>query len=594
MTGVDQAMPSAGPLEWRHKLLEWLLIAAFALASIAFPVITVQAVTLSQLPWMAVMGALYLLLTVVTFARRLPYGVRVLGLLVALGSVALLGFARVGYQVGPGTGSALVVILTGLFLGRNAMLGAYALTLGTIGGVGVYTHLSGGSFLAPDINDATKLGNWLRVAASYALFTGVLAAAVSFVVDHVERLLAQRTQALDHLHATSLLKREAEHALDDAQRTILQMQKLEALGRLAGGVAHDFNNALVVILGYADMLRARVRDDEEMSRGLGEIITAGNHAAGLTRQLLSFGRRAISLPRTLSAAQLFDDAYGMLRRVLPENIQLSVFADSELPALYADPGELQQVLLNLCMNARDAMPDGGTLTLHAQLVHGGSAELPPGAWVAITVRDTGCGMDEHTRARAFEPFFTTKGERGTGLGLSMVYGIIGQNGGHVLLESELGQGALFTLLLPPSAAGLAPQRAASPAPPMRPSTILVAEDEKPVRELIQSAFRAAGHTVLAASNGSEALDLARRHRGEIHLLCTDGVMPGGTSSRQLIDNFRTLFPKARVLVCSGHAEALALDPALLSQIEYLQKPFTVETLLRRAGEALEDADTSRA
>jgi CheY-like chemotaxis protein len=173
----------------------------------------------------------------------------------------------------------------------------------------------------------------------------------------------------------------------------------------------------------------------------------------------------------------------------------------------------------------------------------------------------------------------------------MVYGIIGQSGGHVLLESEPGQGAVFKLLLPPSAAELASQRAsAQPLPHTRASTILVAEDEAPVRELIQSAFRSAGHTVLAAANGGDALTIARRFRGEIDLLCTDGVMPGSTSSRQLIDNFRTLFPKARVLVCSGHAEELALDPALLSQITYLQKPFTVETLLRSVGEALDSSN----
>jgi CheY-like chemotaxis protein len=369
------------------------------------------------------------------------------------------------------------------------------------------------------------------------------------------------------------------------------MQKLEALGRLAGGVAHDFNNALVVILGYADMLRSRAQTDQELQRGLTEIVAAGNHAATLTRQLLSFGRRAVSLPRVLSPVQLFVEAEGMLRRVLPENIHLRLQADAGLPAVFADPSELQQVLLNLCMNARDAMPQGGQLTLHARRIDGRIArDVPPGDWVAISVHDTGCGMDEHTRARAFEPFFTTKGERGTGLGLSMVYGIIGQNGGHVLLESEPGRGALFTLLLPPSVAVVEPRRQLSQTPTARPSTILVAEDEAPVRELIQSAFRSAGHTVLTATNGSEALEIARRYRGQIDLLCTDGVMPGSTSSRQLIDSFRTLFPRARVLVCSGHAEDLALDPTLLSQINYLQKPFTVETLLRSAGETLESDD----
>lgn len=594
--GVDHGMPAPVPLAWRHKLLDWLLRAAFGLATLAFPVIAVQAVTLSQTPWIAVMVGLWVILSIATFARRLPYVLRALGLLIGLGSVAVLGFARVGYQVGPGTGSMLVVILSGLLLGRRAMLSAFALTLSAIPLIGLYTHASHGSFMNAYVNDPTRLSNWWRVAAVYALFTGVLAAAVSFVVNHIERLLRQRTEALEHLHAASLLKQEAEHALDDAQRTILQMQKLEALGRLAGGVAHDFNNALVVILGYADMLRNRAHSPQDLQSGLDEIITAGNHAAGLTRQLLSFGRRSVSLPRALSIAQLFSEVEGMLRRVLPENIHLTLSTEPGLPAVFADPGELQQVLLNLCTNARDAMPEGGALTLNARSIESRAlSDLPPGNWVVIDVRDTGCGMDEHTRSRAFEPFFTTKGERGTGLGLSMVYGIIGQSGGHVLVDSEPGKGALFKLLLPPYAADVAPQRiSASPMPKIRPSTILVAEDEAPVRELIQSAFRSAGHTVLAATNGNDALTIARRYRGEIDLLCTDGVMPGSTSSRQLIDNFRTLFPNGRVLVCSGHAEELALDPALVSQITYLQKPFTVETLLRSVGEALDSTDANRA
>jgi signal transduction histidine kinase/ActR/RegA family two-component response regulator len=589
MTGADQATASSGPLDWRHKLLEWLAVSAFALASIAFPVVTVLAVTVTHPFWMAVMLGLYLLLTLATFARRLPYVARALALLVALGSVALLGLARVGYQVGPGTGSALIVILSGLLLGRRAMLGAFALTLCAIPAVGVYTQQSGGSFLAPGVNDPTQLANWWRVAAVYALFTGVLAAAVSFVVDHIQHLLAQRTEALERLHAASLLKQEAEHALGDAQRTISQMQKLEALGRLAGGVAHDFNNSLVVILGYADMLRARAQPDPEIERGLSEIITAGNHAAGLTRKLLSFGRRAVSVPRALAPSQALTEIEGMLRRVLPENIELHLVVDNDLPAVFADPGELQQVLLNLCMNARDAMPSGGLLTMRATRRVANGSE-----WLAIEVQDTGCGMDEHTRTHAFDPFFTTKGERGTGLGLSTVYGIIGQNGGHVWVDSELGRGSRFTLLLPPCAFEVESEEAELTARPRKPSTILIAEDEPPVRELIQAAFRAAGHTVLAATNGSEALAIARRYRGAIDLLCTDGVMPGSTSSRQLIEGFRAVYPHAGVLVCSGHAEELVLDPELLAEISYLQKPFTVEKLLRSVGETLDGMDTARA
>jgi signal transduction histidine kinase/CheY-like chemotaxis protein len=587
MTGVDQGKPAPAPFDWRHKLLDWLLIYGLGLATVAFPVIVVQAVTFTHPGWVLVMALLYLTLVAAALFRSLPYVVRALGLLTGLGAVAVLGFMRVGYQVGPGLGSALLVVLSGLLLGRRAMISAFALTLCAILITGLYTVSSKGFYVSPGSNDPSVLSNWVRVAVVYALFTGVLSAAVSFVVGHVERLLAQRTDALEGLRAASLLKQEAEHRLDGAQRTILQMQKLEALGRLAGGVAHDFNNALVVILGYADLLRSRLNDPLEVKRGLDEIIHAGNHAAGLTRQLLSFGRRAVSIPVALHPQRLFTEVEGLLRRVLPENIRLSLCAGDDVPAIFADPGEMQQVLLNLCMNARDAMPEGGVLEVNAARIEGASRDLPPGEWVAITVRDTGAGMDDQTRARAFEPFFTTKGERGTGLGLSTVYGIVGNTGGHVLVESRPGQGSTFTLLLPPSAAeetrlesGRVPKAAG------RPSTILVAEDEPAVRGLIVSALRSAGHHVLAAEDGNTALEIARRYRGDIDLLCTDGVMPG-TSSTTLIASFRALFPSANVLVCSGHSEELTLDPSRLLELRYLQKPFTVETLLESVSAALE-------
>jgi signal transduction histidine kinase len=592
MTGVDKGKPAPATFDWRRKLLDWLLISGLGLATVAFPVIEFQAVTITHPGWSLIMVLLYLTLLAATLLRSLPYVVRALGLLIGLGGVAVLGFMRVGYQVGPGLGSALLVVLSGLLLGRRAMLSAFALTLCSILVSGFYTAQTRAFFIAPGVNDPTLLANWVRVSVVYALFTGVLSAAVSFVVDHIERLLAERTDALERERAASLLTQEAEHRLDGAQRTIMQMQKLEALGRLAGGVAHDFNNALVVILGYADLLRTKLDDPQEVKRGLDEIIHAGNHAAGLTRQLLSFGRRAVSVPIALAPQRLFAEVEGMLRRVLPENIKLSLRAGSDLPAIFADPGEMQQVLLNLCMNARDAMPDGGELELNAARTDGTTRDLPPGDWVALTVRDTGVGMDDETRARAFEPFFTTKGERGTGLGLSTVYGIIGHSGGHVLVESELGRGTTLTLLLPPSAAE-EPRLASGPAPKVgaRASTILVAEDEPAVRSLIVSALRGAGHNVLAAEDGDIALEIARRYRGQIDLLCTDGVMPG-TNSTALITHFRSLFPSAGVLVCSGHSEELSLAPAFLAELRYLQKPFTVQTLLQSVSAALEKAGPS--
>ena len=277
----------------------------------------------------------------------------------------------------------------------------------------------------------------------------------------------------------------------------------------------------------------------------------------------------------------------MLERVLPESICVSVHVEGSVPSIFADPGEMQQVLLNLSLNARDAMPDGGELRLCAQLVKDGEREdLPPGDWVLISVSDDGVGMDEATRARIFEPFFTTKGELGTGLGLSVVYGIAGRSGGHVLADSAPGCGATFSLLLPPSSSEEV--RAFServPAAKTRTGTILVAEDQPAVRDWMVTVLRAAGHTVLVADSGNVALEIARRYRGSIDLLCTDGVMPGMSSAR-LISEYRALFPAGQVLLCTGHSDEVIRRPLLFADAHYLQKPFNAATLNRKVAEAL--------
>jgi signal transduction histidine kinase len=555
-----------------------LLLAAAALGTVAFPVISWQAVTRSHPGMLAVMAALYAVILIAAAARRAKYTTRALGLLCGLGLLAVFGFERVGYQVGPGVGSALLVVLAGLLLGRRALLVAFAFTLFAIACAAVFHVYTGGSHIAPGVADAARWNNWLRVFTVYALFTGVLATAVTFVVSHLEHALAQRTEALERMRAANAQRREAEHALDDAQRTILQMQKMEAIGRLAGGVAHDFNNALVVILGWADLLRAKQNDPACVREGLGEIVAAGNRAAGLTRQLLAFARKSVLSPRAVALAELIEELRGMLARLLPANIELTTQLPDDIPPILADPTQMHQALLNLCVNARDAMPDGGTLEISAALLEtSGAPGQPPGTWVALSVRDSGAGMDEVTQARAFEPFFTTKGELGTGLGLSSVYGIVQQTQGYVRLESELGKGTKVTLLLPPFSVADVHARVSSSSPPAAARTVLIAEDEPAVRTLMETTLTAAGHTVVVAENGAAALELARRYRGKIDLLCADGVMPG-LSSAMLIGDFRTLFPEARVLFCPGRVgqplHGLAYDGTA-----YLHKPFTGEALV---------------
>jgi signal transduction histidine kinase len=586
-----------GEKNWRETLLHWSLVSATALATVAFPVIGLQALKGSPTLHHATAVGFYLILLAATFLRRLPFLVRVLALLLSLGGFALFGFVRVGYQVGPSLGTTLVVVFAGLLLGPRVLIAAFTASVLAILGIGAFQTHTDASLLAPHVGDPTLFANWLRVAAAYALFTGVLAAAVMFVVSHHERVLRDRTDALERLKAATAGRQEAEQALDTAQRTITQMQKLEAIGRLAGGVAHDFNNALVVILGWADLLRAKPAGGAYLQAGLNEIVAAGNRAASLTQQLLAFGRQGRLVPRAISPTSLIAELVRMLERLLPANIQLETRVGAGVRSIFADPSQMHQVLLNLCLNARDAMPQGGTLEISAyDFEPEDYPDAPPGSWVVVRVRDTGVGMDAETQARAFEPFFTTKGELGSGLGLASVYGIVKQSGGHVLLQSRPDDGSTFSLLLPPCAAehtGVQLRGRSQPAVDggSRPSTILIAEDEPAVRNLMVTALKAAGHTVLAAAHGGAALELARRYRGKIDLLCTDGMMPG-ISSANLIADFRVLFPGARVLLCSGHVDQRLRAELPAEELRYLNKPFTGDALAETVADVLTEGSAA--
>ena len=380
------------------------------------------------------------------------------------------------------------------------------------------------------------------------------------------------------------------------EEQFLQSQKMEAIGRLAGGVAHDFNNLLTVIQGYSDLALQTLGSDHEVAGDLAQVEAAAQSAAGLTRQLLAFSRRQVLQPQPLDLNVLVERIQLLLRRVIGEDIDLRTRLEPELPLIEADPHQIEQVIMNLSVNARDAMPGGGQLTINTAVVqldevfvssHRGAR---PGAHVMLSVSDSGVGMDEGTRKRLFEPFFTTKEfGKGTGLGLATVYGIVKQSGGSIWVYSEPNVGTTFKVYLP-IAAGHQRQEAA-PAPAISQlggiETILLAEDEDGVRSFAAEVLRRYGYTVLEAADAVEAERISTAHAGVIHLLLTDVVMARG-SGRQLAQVLRRARPALRVVYMSGYTDdAIVQHGVLQPGIAFLEKPFTPRALLTKLREAIE-------
>ena len=381
------------------------------------------------------------------------------------------------------------------------------------------------------------------------------------------------------------------------EQQLRQAQKMEAVGRLAGGIAHDFNNILTAITGYADLLLEDLGPTDPRRQDADEIHKAADRAAGLTRQLLAFSRQQVLQPTVLEVNALVSDLEKMLRRLLGEDIELSTRLAPTTGRVKADPGQLEQVIMNLAVNSRDAMPNGGKLTLetgNVDLDERYAADHYParaGPYVLIAVSDTGTGMSEETQAHMFEPFFTTKEKgKGTGLGLATVYGIVKQSGGFIWVYSEIGHGTTFKLYLPrvEELAERASGPATAPARPARGSeTVLVVEDEAPVRSVARQVLERQGYTVLEAPSAEAALDLATRYSGVIHLLLTDVVMPG-LNGRELAARLSSVRPGARVIFMSGYTdEAVTRHGVLDPGAAYVQKPFTPEAIARKVREVLD-------
>jgi signal transduction histidine kinase/CheY-like chemotaxis protein len=381
----------------------------------------------------------------------------------------------------------------------------------------------------------------------------------------------------------------AQNALVKSEEQLRQAQKMEAVGRLAGGVAHDFNNLLGVILGYGEMmLRGKLLDDVTRRR-VEQIQRAGERAATLTRQLLAFSRKQVIAPRPIDLGTLVTDAGKMLERVIGEDVALRIVAEPGLPTVLADPGQVEQVLMNLVVNARDAMPRGGVLTVTSarcfipetrQHAYG---KLSRGSYVLLSVEDTGCGMDAGTQAQMFEPFFTTKDlGKGTGLGLSTVYGIVEQSGASLLVRSAPGQGSTFGIYFPTidELPMVAEHQKPAAAAGRCTETVLLAEDDDSLRGLVREMLESEGYRVLTASSGPEALRIAEAEPGAIDILVTDVVMPA-MGGHQLAEFLRSRRPGIRILFVSGYSdEAIESRGELLPGTQLLAKPFTPDEILR--------------
>ncbi len=378
-------------------------------------------------------------------------------------------------------------------------------------------------------------------------------------------------------------------------------QKLESIGLLAGGIAHDFNNSLMVIRGYSELLLERVPAEVGYRHLVDEIGRAAERAAAITRQLLAFGRRQVMQPAVLNLNQVVAETDSMLRRLIGEHIELVSRLDPELGRVKVDPGQMEQVIVNLVVNARDAMPQGGKLTLETRNVEVDESysrkhmAQPPGPYVMLAVSDTGVGMDKQTQARIFEPFFTTKEQgRGTGLGLATVYGIVKQSGGWIWVYSERDHGTTFKIYLPlveeSTPARPATQAARPAAVPEGTRTVLLVEDEEALRSLVREFLESLGYSVLEAEGGAQAVALAKRHVGPLHVLITDVVMPG-LSGRALAEQVRVARPEIKVLYVSGYPDDAIVHHGVLEPgMHFLQKPFTIDLLARKLQVVLGTAD----
>jgi signal transduction histidine kinase len=441
--------------------------------------------------------------------------------------------------------------------------------------------------------------------AGWLLFVDVfLWISIKQSLQEMQELAANHAELESNHELARAQVRKRTRELHGAEQLLRQAQKMEGIGRLAGGVAHDFNNLLTIINGYSDLVLSQLDSGTALYDQVRQVKKAADRATGLTRQLLAFSRKQILAPKLLDLNSIVGDMEKMLRRLIGEDIELTTLLEPNLGLINADPGQLEQVIMNLVLNARDAMPEGGKLTIETKNIEPesairlgleapgeGEAKTPPYPFVLLAITDTGCGMDEETKTHLFEPFFTTKEVgKGTGLGLATVYGIIKQSGGSIAVYSERGHGTTFKLYLPQVAAGAQlfdSGRLLRNAEPGT-ETILLVEDEKDLRALTRTILESSGYTVLEASHGLEALRVAHGHSGRIDLLLTDVVMPhlGG---RRLAERLQPVRPDLKALYMSGYTDDAVIRHGILAaETAFIQKPFSPQRLLTKVREVLDE------
>ena len=394
--------------------------------------------------------------------------------------------------------------------------------------------------------------------------------------------------------AAELQRGATERDLRKSEEHLFQVQRVEAIGRLAGNIAHDFNNLLMIVIGYAEILKTKHGPGNELT----QLLAAADRATTLTRQLLAFGRRQVMEVQCLDMNRVVTQVQSMLTRVIGAQVHLTTSLDPQLPSVEADPGQLEQVLVNLAINARDAMPEGGTLRITTGVVDVQEAynQMPPGRYVAVQVSDTGTGMPPEILAHIFEPFFTTKGANGTGLGLSSVYGIVKQTGGFIWCRSTPGEGTTFTIYLRP-AKGVPKDQAAAESPNAQVAggaeTILVVDDERAVRELLTQILRARGYNVMPAADARTALELLTTQHEAIDLVISDIVM-NGMSGTRLVEEIQVKWPDKKLLLVSGFSQGVALQPESgARKVPLLGKPFTPSRLEKIVRDILDGAELRR-
>ncbi|MBU0508831.1 response regulator [bacterium] len=413
---------------------------------------------------------------------------------------------------------------------------------------------------------------------------------------YTQRELQLMTMVSGHV-AVAIERKAAQDALRDSEEQLRQAQKMEAIGRLAGGVAHDFNNLLTAILGHGELAMYKLHEDDPLRENVGQMVRAADRAASLTRQLLAFSRKQVLQPRVFDLNAIVADMEKMLRRLIGEDVELVIRLGGDVGPVRADPGQIEQVIMNLAINARDAMPKGGRLTVETTEIELDESaawnhqQVTPGRYVMMAVSDTGTGMDSDLQSHIFEPFFTTKEHgKGTGLGLSTVYGIISQSGGHIWVYSEVGRGTTFKVCLPRVSATVEPTRIPpSPEPLKGSETILLVEDEEGVRDLVERILSHHGYRVITAAFPQQAIRMAKGFQGTIDLLVTDIILPQ-INGNELAKRVRGLRPEIRVMFMSGYTDDRILGHEIADgRASFLAKPFTAEGLARKVREVLDTA-----